>query len=155
MPGDFAAAALISSPLRRAEETARIVGRRNPAIEPALIEMDWGAWEGRRGVDLLADPHSGYCHIEEWGWDFRPPNGETPATVWQRLQPLVARLRVDTVAVTHVGVMRTLLARATGWEYSGPSPFKVKRDRLYVIEISDGGALRFDNRPLHLVKAEP
>ena len=39
------------------------------------------------------------------------------------------------VAVTHIGVMRVLLARATGWNFEGSPPFKVKRDRLYRIDV--------------------
>jgi probable phosphoglycerate mutase len=43
-----------ASPLVRAVETAEIVSGRTPRIEPALIEMDWGAWEGSRLDDLHA-----------------------------------------------------------------------------------------------------
>ena len=34
------------SPLQRARETAAILGLHDCHIEPALIEMDWGDWEG-------------------------------------------------------------------------------------------------------------
>ncbi len=152
LPEEFNDAALISSPLTRAIETARLVAGREPVIAPELVEMDWGRWEGSRGVDLLADTGSGYRHIEEWGWDFRPPGGETPAAVWDRLKTWVKSLEGSAVVVTHIGIMRVLLARATGWEFDGLPPFQVKRDRLYRIDISDDGTLGFDNQPVRLVE---
>ena len=43
--------------------------------------------EGLHGRDLIADPASGYAHIEDWGWDYRPPGGESPAELRARLEP--------------------------------------------------------------------
>ncbi len=139
-----------ASPLTRATETARILFGRDPIVAPELIEMDWGRWEGQRGIDLLADGKSGYRHIEEWGWDYLPPDGETPRSVWERLQPWLERLSGPTVAVTHIGVMRVLLARATGWNFEGAPPFKVKRDRFYLVDLHDDGSLTHDREPLRL-----
>ncbi|MEY8840866.1 histidine phosphatase family protein, partial [Cribrihabitans sp. XS_ASV171] len=76
-----------------------------------------------------------YRHIEDWSWDFRPPGGETPREVWERLRPWLEGLRGDTVAVCHIGIMRVILARAFGWAFEGPAPFKVKRNRLFVVEL--------------------
>ena len=154
LPQAAADALLVASPLSRAVETARLVGRRQPQIADELIEMDWGAWEGRHGVDLLAEPGPGYRHIEEWGWDFEPPGGETPAQVWLRLQPFVSSLRQPTLAVTHIGVMRVLLAQATGWNFEGVPPFSVKRDRLYGIDVHPDGSLAFDGAPVRLIASE-
>lgn len=137
----------------RAVETARIVGGREPVIVPALVEMDWGRFEGRRGVDLLEDGSSGYRHIEEWGWDFQPPGGETPRSVWQRVEPWLASVRGSAVVVSHIGVMRVLLARATGWNFEGPPPFRVKRDRLYGLQVHDDGTLSYDDDPVRLTRA--
>ncbi|MBU0585290.1 MAG: histidine phosphatase family protein [Alphaproteobacteria bacterium] len=150
LPEEFAGASLISSPLSRAVETARIVARRDPLVAPELVEMDWGRWEGQRGLDLLADPDSGYRHLETWGWDYEPPGGETPRQVWDRIGPWVANLRGPAVIVSHIGVMRVLLARATGWNFEGMPPFQVKRDRLYRIAIREDRAMEFDNQPLRL-----
>ncbi|QCG92438.1 histidine phosphatase family protein [Azospirillum sp. TSA2s] len=86
LPAEWRDAILHASPLSRAVETARILGNDRPVhTDPRLIEMDWGAWEGRRGHDLRADPASGYRDLEHWGWDFRPPGGESPADVRDRL----------------------------------------------------------------------
>ena len=139
LPKPWDAADVVSSPLARARQTAEALTNRAPALDPALTEMDWGAWEGQHGADLLADPDSGYCHIEDWGWHFRPPGGETPAELWDRLRPWLAGLSRDTLCVCHIGVMRVLLARATGWQFDGPAPFRVKRNRLYLLDADPSG----------------
>jgi probable phosphoglycerate mutase len=143
---------VVASPLSRAIFTARLVSGRTPQIVPELIEMDWGKWQGLRGVDLLADASSGYRHIEDWGWDFQPPGGETPKMVWNRIKPWIASAQGTNVVVCHIGVMRVLLARATGWDFSGPAPFQVKRDRLHIVERDDDGTLVFDNEPVRLIQ---
>jgi probable phosphoglycerate mutase len=150
LPPPWDLADLWSSPLQRAAETARLVAGRDPQTAPALTEMDWGDWEGRRGVDLLAEPDSGFRHIEDWGWDWHPPGGESTGMVWARLQPWLAGLNRDAVAVCHIGIMRVLLARAHGWDFAGPAPFKVKRNRLYLLTV-DGTELRADAEPLRLL----
>ncbi|WP_170553619.1 histidine phosphatase family protein [Ruegeria atlantica] len=151
LPAPWKDADLWSSPLLRASETARLVTGREPQTSDALTEMNWGDWEGLRGVDLIAEPDSGYCHIEDWSWDFRPPNGESPAEVWSRLQPWLKALSGDTVAVCHIGIMRVILARAWGWDFNGPAPFKIKRNRLYIVDIP---TLSPQPEPVRLIRPE-
>ena len=139
LPAPWDQAGIVSSPLSRAVETAKLVSGRTPETCPALTEMDWGAWEGKRGVDLIADPSSGFRDIEYWGWHFQPPNGDSPDMLRRRLLPWVTTLNSDTVAICHIGVMRVLLAHATGWDFDGPAPFQIKRNRLYLLEISPSG----------------
>ncbi|MEL7092700.1 MAG: histidine phosphatase family protein [Pseudomonadota bacterium] len=135
LPSGWANARIVSSPLTRAVETGEIVTGRTPEAIPALTEMNWGDWEGQKGADLRADPASGFRDIEHWGWDYRPPGGESPAEVRDRLVPWVATLTGDCIAICHIGIMRVLLAHATGWNFDGPAPFQIKRNRLFVIEI--------------------
>ena len=45
----------VSSPLLRAVATAQLLAGSAPRIEPALTEMDWGAWEGY-SLDELRHP---------------------------------------------------------------------------------------------------
>ncbi len=137
LPDDWSDADLVASPLSRAMETAKLVAGRDARPEPALIEMDWGAWEGAQGRALRGDPGSGFRDIEHWGWDYRTPDGEGPADLRARLRPWARRLRGDTVAVCHIGVMRVLMALATGWDFDGPAPFQIKRDRLFILHIDD------------------
>lgn len=138
LPAPWDQAALVSSPLSRAVETAELISGRTPVSRPDLIEMDWGKWEGKKGVELLADPENGYRHIEDWGWDYRPPGGESPSDLRARLTHFVADLTTDTVAVCHIGIMRVLIALAYGWDFEGPAPFQIKRNRLYVLAVLSG-----------------
>lgn len=151
LPDPWGKADLWSSPLARAVETAQIVAGHAPQIAPELTEMNWGDWEGARGVDLLGDPDAGFRNIEEWGWGYRAPNGESPDELWDRLQPWLDRLTGDCVAVCHIGVMRVLLARAHGWDFDGPAPFNIKRNRLFVVRLQ-GGVLRPEPNPIRLVR---
>ncbi|MFD2740443.1 histidine phosphatase family protein [Sulfitobacter aestuarii] len=136
LPEPWDRAALCASPLSRAMETAALVAGRPACPELALIEMNWGSWEGRHGALLRADPDGGFRDIEHWGWSYAPPGGESPAALRARLVPWAETLHEDTLAICHIGVMRVLLAHATGWNFDGPAPFQVKRNRLYIIEIS-------------------
>lgn len=149
LPKAWTDADLVSSPLLRAQETAEIISGRTPTLNDALIEMDWGDWEGLRGIDLKADPNSGFRDIEYWGWHYRPPNGESPQDVWDRLEPWVMGLTADTIAICHIGIMRMILAKAYGWNFDGPAPFKIKRNRLFVIELNSG-QLTPHNDPVRL-----
>ena len=143
LPASWRAARVVASPLLRAHETAEALAEGPVASDPRLIEMDFGDWEGRFGPELLADPACAYRPVESWGWDFRPPGGETPAEVFARLAPLLAEIAAagrPTLLVAHRGVMRTVLARATGWAYAGPEPFRIKRAAVHTVTLDAAGA---------------
>ena len=150
LPAPWDTADLVASPLKRAVYTGTLVSGRTPRPVPALMEMNWGAWEGLHGKNLAADPATGFKHIEDWGWDYRPPGGESPADIRARLSPWLQSLDKDTVAVCHIGIMRVLMAMATGWDFTGPAPFRIKRNRLFVIEVSASGMVA-DDEPIRLV----
>lgn len=151
LPIPWENADLWSSPLERASHTARLVAGRAPRTDDALIEMNWGDWEGRVARDLRADPACDHRDIENWGWHYTPPNGESPNALRQRLIPWANALTKDSIAVCHIGVMRVLMAHATGWNFDGPAPFAVKRGRLFVIEI-DAGQWHLVPEPIRLEK---
>jgi broad specificity phosphatase PhoE len=117
------------SPLRRARETAEILGWRDPEVLPVLIEMDWGRFEGRTLADLRAELGETLARNEARGLDFRPPGGESPREVMQRLQRWIDGLPAadgDALVVTHKGVRRALLALATGWDMRCPPPVRLR-----------------------------
>lgn len=106
--------AVISSPLERARETAAAVAARRDldvAVCDAVVELDYGAWTGRRLAALAGDP--------AWeAWNARrstaqPPGGESMANVQRRVLPaltaLAARHRREVVVVTHADVIRAVL----------------------------------------------
>jgi len=135
--------AWLSSPLARAVETAALLAGRAPRIEPALIEMDWARWEGERLDELHARHGDAFVANERRGLDFRPPGGESPRDVVVRVRRWLATLDAATpiVAVTHNGVLRALLAMATGWDMTGKPPVKLRPATLHRFALAPDGRL--------------
>lgn len=130
------------SPLRRARETAELLGRKIVRVAPELIEMDWGSFEGRRLADLRAELGPDLAVNEARGLDFRPPGGESPREVMDRVRPWLRSLAADqegALAITHKGVRRALLALASGWDMRGPPPLKVGNDAAMELDLDDKG----------------
>ena len=143
----------LTSPLRRARETAALLHPDAAQIEPALIEMDWGDWEGRRLAELRAEDGAAMAEAEARGLDFQPPGGESPRQVQARLEPLLARLAVagrPVAAVTHKGVIRALYARATGWDMTGRAPVKLRDGCAQCFLLGPEGAPETDQLNLPL-----
>ncbi len=139
LPAGWEDAACLSSPLQRAMETAKLLGL-DPQPEPRLIEMDWGAWEGRRLAALRAELGDTMAANEARGLDFRPDGGESPRDVQARLRPLLVGLASPTIAVTHKGVLRALYALATGWAMTSKAPDKLRNGCAHAFDIAPDGA---------------
>ena len=130
LPAFWADARVLSSPLRRARETALILTGRTPTIDDRLVEMDWGEYQGRRLADLRAGAPLALAANEGRGVDFRPPGGESPREVCARLRTLLVELAADprpVVAVCHKGVIRAALVLATGWAMQSKPPVRLSR----------------------------
>jgi probable phosphoglycerate mutase len=145
----------MASPLARAAETARILARGHPiAYDSRLAEMCYGEWEGKRRRELLDDPESGFVHVEHWGWHRRPPGGESPWDVWERVRPVLAEIAADSslaLLVAHRGLTRVILARAWGWNFNSPEPFEIERERLYPVTLLPGGTPTAPEESVELV----
>jgi len=157
LPPAWANAQIMASPLDRAAETARLLARGRPVtLDGRLKELSWGEWEGRRGADLLADPAADYVHVEEWGWHRRPPRGESPWDVWQRVHPLLAEMAdadTPTLVIAHRALMRVVLARAWGWNYDSPEPFRIRRGQIYPVTLLPDGTPSKPEHPDRLITA--
>ena len=109
-----AGAVVVSSPARRAIETAALLGAGDPLVDEALREVDFGTWEGstRDEVERL-DPegYAAFAHGEVVGF----PEGETVAALGDRTHDALGRHGVpDLVVVTHATVIRVLVAALLG-----------------------------------------
>ncbi len=62
-----------------------------PPQDSALIEMDWGDWEGLTLDEICARHGEEFARNEARGLDFRPPGGESPREVLERLRPWLVR----------------------------------------------------------------
>ena len=145
LPADLAGASVVASPLARATETAQLLTGATPVIEPDLVEMDWGQWEGETFTSLRATVGAAFAAAEARGLDFRPPGGESPRDVQRRVARWFARIPNESrpiVAVTHNGVLRALMAQLTGWPMLGKPPVRLARDCAHLMEVAPNGAVR-------------
>ena len=145
LPARFAAAHWLTSPLQRARQTAELLGHGDATIEAALIEMDFGAFEGRTLAELRADPNLQMAALEDRGLDFQPPGGESPRLLRERLRPLLRRLGQAGglhVAVAHKSVIRAVFTAAYDWEMLGRPPMKLQWDRIHLFSLDPDGEPR-------------
>ena len=151
-------AAIVSSPLRRARQTAATVAEATNApleVHDGLIETDFGAWEGLTfGEARQRDPE---LHALWLGsQDVAPPGGESFAEVAQRLAAerdaiLAAYPGQTVVVVSHVTPIKMLLRDALG---AGPEIlYRVHLDLASLSEVAyypDGGtSVRLVNDTSH------
>jgi probable phosphoglycerate mutase len=101
-------ALVLASPRRRAVETARLAGY-EPVLEPDLVELDYGRYEGRTTEDIRA---------ERPGWTvWEDPGGETLAHAAARADRVIARALAangDVALFAHGHILRILGARWLG-----------------------------------------
>lgn len=108
---------VISSDLDRARQTAAPISDATGAVHeetPILRERGFGDWEGEFFKDIAhwwpaLEAIQGVDRLH-----LRPPNGESFADVWKRLDPLVDDLHHETgttVVVSHGGTCGLLLAK--------------------------------------------
>jgi broad specificity phosphatase PhoE len=138
---------IVTSPLARCVQTAALLGAPDAAREPRIIEMDWGEWEGQSLASLRDHLGEEMRENEARGLDFRPPHGESPRLVTQRLTPWlqeVAAAGLPTLAVTHRGVIRAILAAASGWDMRGRPPHKLDWQAVHFFALSESGVPRIE-----------
>ncbi len=151
-PPELDGGAWLSSPLRRARETARLL-HGAASIDPGLVETDWGAWEG-----LTRDATTALSHRiaarGAAGLDFCPPGGETPRQVQQRLQDFFARRAAGghglAIGVTHKGVIRAALSLALGWDMLEKPPIKLKWRAAHLFRARPDGTVTLESANLLL-----
>lgn len=142
VPPEFAGFDWLSSPLQRAQETARTVSGLTPPTDARLAEMAWGAWEGWTLDALRAELGDLLVAWEAKGLDFHSPGGESPRDVQVRIAPLfkeIAGAGRDVLAVTHKGVMRAVQAMATGWDMTDKAPEKLREGCMHLFDLGAGG----------------
>ena len=127
---------VLSSPLRRARETAGAIAaalRVEVELEERLVEMDYGEWDERSFADLPAG------ELARWRRDaaFAPPGGESLLAVTDRVASLCAE-HIDgppIVAVSHVSPIKSAVTWAIGAD-----PLLAWRMFLDVASVSRIGA---------------
>jgi broad specificity phosphatase PhoE len=113
---DPAALDYLSSPLGRARQTMELarpalgLGVQGYAIEPRLIEICFGQWEGFTIAQLRSrDPERVALRAHD-KWHFAAPGGESYEAVAGRMRDWYDSLSRDTVVTAHGGTARGLMA---------------------------------------------
>jgi probable phosphoglycerate mutase len=113
-------AALVTSDLRRARETAEILAPRlglPVELEPGLRERDLGAWSGLTHPEIARRWPDDYARWRAGDPALRPGGGESRRALRRRVGAALARLRARhpggcLALVTHMGVLRALVPDA-------------------------------------------
>ncbi len=136
--------ALYSSPIRRAVQTAQIIGEAiglEPVTEYAFREMEMGPWEGMSEKDIAR------LYPEQWRiWQSRPAElklrgRETLEDLLKRVLAGIQDIRRSmgegrrVVVVTHVAVIRVLLLRQEGKSLNLYKKIHVPNAGIFEIEL--------------------
>jgi broad specificity phosphatase PhoE len=108
-------AALWSSDLARARETAEIVGSRiglEPTLDARLREANRGDWEGRLFIDIEREQPERYLAWRRAGEQFRFPRGESLREQMDRVGAALEDVRrqgLPALVICHGGSIRVTL----------------------------------------------
>ena len=111
---------VISSPLRRAAETAGLIQKACGAelrLDPCLAEGSFGSWEGLTRSDVVCHGGGDAEMLARWESDssLAPPGGESLESVQKRVVNATEEFKCEfagssLVLVSHVGPIKALLA---------------------------------------------
>ncbi len=111
---------IVSSPLKRARQTAAIIAKAfegELSTDPAFTELDYGTWDGQPIADVPAETW------RQWRADphFTPPEGESLAALAERVHAGFAhwvleatRANCDLIIVSHVSPIKAIVAHILG-----------------------------------------
>ena len=146
-------AAIYSSDLRRAAETAEIVAEQLQLplrVDAALREIDVGSWQGLTLTQLRVRVPEAVTRWEETGergWD----EGESHDDMLRRVVEAIRSIAVrhsdeEVLVVSHGGPIGALKALAAGLDYPRERRLLPRSDNCetYVIAIEDGAVRRID-----------
>jgi broad specificity phosphatase PhoE len=136
-PGDFQL--ILSSPRRRARETAELAGFSGPyepQVTEHLVEWYYGDYEGKTSAEIDKS-------VPGWTiWTHPVPNGETAAQVADRLDRVVTRVRESGVARAicfgHGHALRALTMRWLGFDLSLGGHFPLDTSTISVLGEEKG-----------------
>jgi broad specificity phosphatase PhoE len=142
-------AAVYSSPLRRAVETAAVVAAEHglePVAVDALREVDVGSWQGRTRAEIEARFPEQFARWLDYdqGWE----DGESYEGMGRRAVAVLLELAAAhegerILAVTHGGPIRAAFAFADGTSHAVARRLGPRIGNVFLAEFAvEGGALR-------------
>jgi broad specificity phosphatase PhoE len=150
--------AIYSSPLKRAHDTARIIGQfhgRTIEVVDGLLEMNQGDFEGLAYLELR-DRHQHF--LKEWVANpglVRMPNGETLSELqeraWQVMESILGKLE-NALVVSHNFTIATILCKIRNIDFSqfrnacvdvaSKTLIDCRDGQLYLETLNDTGHLK-------------
>ena len=153
-------AVIISSPMRRAADTAAPIQKACGVVlrlDRRLAEGSFGRWEGLSRAEVLDLGNPDAELLARWESDpsCAPPGGESINDVQKRVIRLVEELKEEfagssVVLVSHVGPIKALLAAALGVSPQASRRLFLDPGTISVIEWSPHPLLRLFNSHAHL-----
>ena len=136
-PEDFQL--ILSSPRRRARETAELAGfggPYEPQVTEDLVEWYYGGYEGKTSAEIDES-------VPDWTiWTHQVPNGEMAAQVAERLDRVVARVRESgverAICFGHGHALRALTMRWLGFDLSLGGHFPLDTSTVSVLGEEKG-----------------
>ncbi|MEX1168805.1 MAG: histidine phosphatase family protein [Chloroflexota bacterium] len=143
---------VLTSPLSRAAETARIAGYGSVAVmDDDLMEWDYGALEGRTTVEIRGENPDWTIWRGPW------PNGETVDAVGLRADRVIARIRAaraggDVLVFAHGHLLRVLAARWIGLGPASGGLFELATATVSILGAErESPSIELWNEACHLV----
>ena len=140
-------AAVYSSPLERARETAAPIARltkNTTRIERGLVECDFGAWTGQSLRRLMKKPE--WSQVQRSPSTFRFPAGESFVEMQTRMVSAVDASRRrhpgrTVVCVSHADTIKAAVAHAAGTPLDLFQRIVISTCSVTAIMYSDGGPI--------------
>lgn len=136
----------VSSPLGRAQQTARIIREELGLIEAAidleerLTEISFGEWEGLTREEIESRFPGELDKRRQNKWTYRFPGGESYAMVAQRAGAWLSEVRGPVIAVTHGAVYKVLRGLYAGLPEQEIGALDEPQDVLF--KLADGQVSR-------------
>lgn len=156
----LAVASVLTSPLRRARDTAREIARSANApmeCDRRLQEMDFGAWEGLTRDEVRQRSPEDAHRLERWETDpwLSPPRGRGLAEIEHGLREMLDQLATEApadpiVIVSHVGPLKTLLAMALRGDHGAFRRIFLDPATVSVVDWGERPVVRLVNSHAHL-----
>lgn len=136
---EYNLAAIYSSDLERAQQTAKILGDQiglQVSVLPQFREVNNGALAGMRNADALAQYPDLFWNQLDWEQCY--PDGESPkifyeriCSAWDAFSKMILLQKSDVALVTHGGVIHVILAIMENRAYSN----KEKQRKVAYTEV--------------------
>jgi len=151
---------ILSSPMRRAADTAAIIHAACGAelrLDARLAEGSFGNWEGRTRAEVLRLGRQDAELLARWESDpaCAPPGGESIQSIQERMADLVEELAdefpdASVAIVSHVGPIKALLASVLDIPLQSTRRFFLDPGTITVVEWGAQPVLRLFNSHAHL-----